>query len=228
MRVNRYLFDRLEGIRQTWVAQGRSGDLLADAAKGDEREIFIRDFLGTVFPPHFRFGQGQITDSNGERSGQIDIAVELPFFPSFTASPSNARLYLAEGVAAVVEVKSNIAAQWPQVESTTTQVRKLSRKYRSSFSRGHMSRRIPIYAVGYTGYRSVESAKRRFDETESCKCPDGVLVLDQGIFVGENDIIARGAWALFALIVLLNDACTRLVSTNPDLLAYAGEGTERY
>jgi hypothetical protein len=222
--MNHYLVERLEGIRQALVAQSKSGGSLASASKGGEREAFIREFLTEVFPPHFRFGQGVVTDSSGERSGQIDVAVELPFFPSFPVPPGEVRLYLAEGVAAVLEVKSDVAAQWSQVESTTRQIRKLSRKLGPSLflgkHRNPPSSKIPIFAVGYTGYKSIDTVKRRLEDTKASERPNGVLVLEPGIFVGES-FDATGPWSLYALIASLINACTLLISTKPDLLAYA-------
>ena len=38
---------------------------MSSASKGSERELFIREFLAKVFPPHIRFGSGDITDAKG-------------------------------------------------------------------------------------------------------------------------------------------------------------------
>jgi hypothetical protein len=81
--MNQYLTERLEGIRQILIALGKAGQPLPSASKGEERETFIHEFLSKVFPPQYRFGTGMVTDSAGTRSGQVDIAIELPFFPSF-------------------------------------------------------------------------------------------------------------------------------------------------
>jgi hypothetical protein len=209
---NEHVIERLEGIRQTLVAQGTAGKPLASASKGDERETFVREFLGKVFPPQFRFGTGTISDSTGKLSGQADIVIELPFFPSFPVPAGDVRLYLAEGVAAVIEVKSNLSSQWIEVESTTEKIKQLLRDYKSttycSYGTGP-TERIPVYAVGYQGYQSTKALKKRLKETRGTARPDGALVLDPGIFIGNDvtdggTIIATDAAALYGLIATIN------------------------
>ncbi len=209
---NNYVIERLEGIRNTLVAQGSAGDPLASSSKGTEREIFVKEFLGKVFPSHFRFGTGTITDSAEKLSGQADIVIELPFFPSFPVPPSDVRLYLAEGVAAVIEVKSNLSTQWSEVESTTQKIKQLSRNYGQSsfFSYGMSPRKqIPVYAVGFQGYKSRGALMKRLNATIKSARPDGALVLDPGILVGNDitdggTICAIGASALYGLIAIIN------------------------
>ena len=82
--------------------------MLPGATVGSERETFLRKFLQKVFPTHRRFATGAITDSQGAISGQVDIAVEYPFAPSFPMPSTDERLLLAESVAIVIEVKSDL------------------------------------------------------------------------------------------------------------------------
>lgn len=215
---NEHVMERLEGIRKTLVAQGTAGGPLASASKGDEREIFVRDFLSKVFPSNFRFGTGTITDSTGKLSGQADIVIELPFFPSFPVPPSDVRLYLVEGVAAVIEVKSNLSTQWDEVESTTEKIKQLSRNYEHSSYTSHGAgprKTIPIYAVGYQGYKSQEALMKRLSNTRASARPDGALVLDPGILIA-NDVIDGGtigatdAAALYGLIAIINSIINSL------------------
>jgi hypothetical protein len=81
--------------------------------------------------------------SPGARSGQLNVVVEFPFTPSLSllggSNPS--RWYLAEGVAAVVEVKSNIAAQWQQALDTAAKLAPLKRTYGMNMSFGN---KVPI------------------------------------------------------------------------------------
>src|SRR5690242_12312013 len=102
---------------------------MSSASKGEERASFIDSFLANVLPPIYRFGSGDCTDTSGHRSGQLDVVVEYPFAPSppSVAGSSPTRLYLAESVAAVIEVKSNIAAQWRQAAETAAKLAPLRR-----------------------------------------------------------------------------------------------------
>ena len=107
------------------LAAHAAGGKMSSASKGNERETFVSSFLRQVFPAHFRFGTGDITDSDERISGQVDVVVEYPnlySFPVFEASP---RLYLAEGVAATVEIKSDLSTQWSQVEKTASKLKKI-------------------------------------------------------------------------------------------------------
>ena len=104
--MNQIVAERLNGIRRSLIAQAAAGRPMPSASKGQERETFLHGFLSQVFPAHFRFGTGSITDAAGVISGQVDLVVELPFFPSIPVPPADVRLYFAEGVGAAIEVKS--------------------------------------------------------------------------------------------------------------------------
>ena len=107
------------------MAHHAGGRSLPNAAKGDEREYFLNKYLRDVLPPVYRFGQGAITDMHGNQSGQLEVVMELPIGPSFPMpGGSPHRLYLAESVAAVIEVKSNLSKQWDQAISTVESIKK--------------------------------------------------------------------------------------------------------
>src|SRR5262245_10145779 len=116
------IHDRLLGIQQMLVGVHQASDPLSSNSKGVEREAFINGFLREVLPSIYRFGMGDAVDLSGNRSGQLDVVVEYPFAPSLPITPSTPRLYLAEGVAAVIEVKSDVAKQWNEVLSTARQL----------------------------------------------------------------------------------------------------------
>jgi hypothetical protein len=110
------------------MAQHAGGKGLPSATIGNERETLVGEFLEKVFPSKYRFGSGVITDSEENLSGQIDIVVELPLAPSFPMLLTRDRLYPAEAVGAVIEVKSDLSKQWDEVERTVEQVKRLNRK----------------------------------------------------------------------------------------------------
>ena len=113
------------------MAHHRASTKLPNASKGLERETLVREFLSRVFPYPYRFGSGAVTDASGRISGQLDVVVEFPFFPSFPTPGGDQRLYLAESVAYVIEVKSNLSSQGKQVEETAEKLRRLNRRWRS-------------------------------------------------------------------------------------------------
>jgi hypothetical protein len=193
----------------------RSGAGLSAATRGYERELFISSFLEKVFPPGYRFGTGDAIDIRGARSGQLDIVVEFTFLPSVPVPGGSARLYLAEGVAAVVEVKSDLAKQWGEVESTAAALRSLERQFQvpGLTPCGPPPTRIPLFAVGYTGWRQLDTVR----EKASAGVVDGILVIEPGLFSTRpdfpNGLYAEGPIALWGLISALH-YCTLSVVIN--------------
>ena len=200
---------------------------MPNAMIGGERETFVREFLAQVFPYQYRFASGAITDSAGSLSGQIDIAVEYPFLPSFPMPASDDRLLLAESVAAVIEVKSDLVAQWSQLESTIRGVRSLRRKWKGTvslfgggigFSSGSETA-IPIIAVGYKGHATVDRLKKRLTSTDASVRPDAALIVQSGCFVGFG-VEAFGPLGFYAFCVALSKLMAAVAATESDLLAY--------
>ncbi|MBI2483484.1 hypothetical protein HYV74_04905 [Candidatus Uhrbacteria bacterium] len=217
---NQTIFERLRGIQMQLNGLHAGGLSMSSAAKGAEREDFINKYLAEMMPPPFRFGSGDVTDQRGEKSGQIDIVVEYPFLPSLPMVSGSSRLYLAEGVAAVVEVKSSVLDQWEQVRSMAAAVKKLERHFGSTLSMGQPQVRIPVFVVGYQGWRDIDTMKSKLEN----KDVDGILVIDQGLFASNDDfqgITASGPWALWGLIHCINLAASTLKLASASLLDYA-------
>lgn len=108
--MDQLIADRLESIQQTLLSVYKASNELKrqTSVKGNEREIFVASFLQEMFPPHFRFGSGVIIDQQQNRTGQLDVVIELPFAPSFSLGQGSPRIYFSDTIGAVIEVKSNI------------------------------------------------------------------------------------------------------------------------
>jgi hypothetical protein len=225
---NQYLVERLQGIQAALMAHHAGGTPMPNASKGSERETFLREFLSKVFPETFRFGTGAITDSAGKRSGQLDIVIEYPILPSFPMPGGADRLYLAESVAAVLSVKSNISSQWREVEAEAEKLEPLKRRWLGATqSRGSgitfggpLETAVPFIAVGYTGYKSVEALQQRLKDTPELKRPLAALSIDSGVFVGSG-IAASGVWGLYALAVSVATELHGLLGVSADATSYA-------
>lgn len=126
---NEHLKTRIEAMFSNLKAGYEAGKKLSSASKGVERELFISTLLSQVMPIHTRFTSGDITDSSGVRSGQVDIVLEFPRGFSFPIIQDGPRLFVAENVCAVIEVKSDISNQWSEVVETTEKIKKLNRVY---------------------------------------------------------------------------------------------------
>ena len=230
--MNQYVLSRLQAIQQSLVAHHLGGTGMPDAMTGSERERFVSDFLAQVMPPLYRFGRGTITDTDGGLCGQVEVIMEFPFSPSLPTPFSSERLYLAESVAAVIEVKSNLIAQWTQVEKTTEMVRRLKRKLEVVVENvvreeggEEEDERIPCYAVGYTGYKTLDGLRDRLESTPQQSRPSGALVIESGCFVG-SEVEATGAWGLYHFIAELIEYGRRIVSACPDAHLYGEYSTK--
>ena len=184
---------RLEGIRSILMAHHMAGSKLPSAVKGGEREVLVREFLAKVFPPVFRFGMGSIVDSAGRASGQLDVVIEFPLLPSFPTPGAPDRLYLAESVAAVLEIKSDLTAQWPQVLRSASKVHPLRRQWLShqsvgqtgaAASYGATTSRVPFLAVGYSGPANSDRLQNMLSQCPDSRRPDALFVIESGAYSG--------------------------------------------
>lgn len=73
---------------------------------GQNRESFIDEFLSKVLAPKLSIKSGEIWDSSKNKTGQEDIIILRDDAPALHFGSND--VYLAEGVFAVIEVKSNL------------------------------------------------------------------------------------------------------------------------
>lgn len=219
---NPHLIQRLTAIQQSLMAQRAGAIGLPSAVAGNERETFLRDFLQKVFPAHRRFTSGVITDAEGNLSGQVDIAVEYGFSPSFPMPGTEERLLLAESIALVIEVKSDLASQWSEVQKTTEKVKVLKRVLEgfTIVSGAPPPSSIPVIAVGYKGHSTIEALSKRLESTPLECRPDGALVIDSGCFVGLG-MTTSGPLGLYALALGIDVLLGQLIASRPNLARYA-------
>jgi hypothetical protein len=136
--------------------------------------------------------------------------MELPFAPNFPMPAADQRLYLAESVAAVIEVKSHLASQWSEVERTVAAVKTRRRDLRDpqryfeepppeTEPQLKISDIISCYVVAYMGHMTIEGLQQRLASTAKTCHPDGALVKESECFVGLTGT-ASGAEGLFAFV----------------------------
>ncbi len=220
---NQHIVTRLSGIQQMLNGVHQSGVGMSSASKGTERAAFIDNFLSQVLTPQFRFGDGDATDLNDQKSGQLDVVIEYPWIPSLPiVGSSKPRLYLAEGIASVIEVKSNVASQWKEVLHTANNLAPLKRNYSSGITAGAPPLdRVPLFAVGYVGWKNLETLNQHLAEGPV----DGILVIDPGLFVASQDFCGMqvtGPWALWGLISCIHQTTSVLSSRSTGVpLKYA-------
>jgi hypothetical protein len=200
--------------------------------KGFEREIFIGELLSTMVPPPYRIGTGIIVDSYENTSTQTDIVVEFPYGIRFPIGTGTTSMYLAESVAASIEVKSNFVKQWGDIHDKIHGNRSLIRRQRKAGSvvsdddRIQLSSNVhlPIFIVAYKGPKQIKTIYNymaRLNRT----LPTGVLIIDSAIYVGGAP---NGGWfeakgkaeSIFAFMAHLTDWMRHDVTYTWDLGHY--------
>jgi hypothetical protein len=220
------LNERLNAVYRQLLAAHSGNAGMATAAIGREREDFIDIFLRNCISPAVRFGTGQILDSTGLMSRQLDIVVESPFAPTIPLlGSSNVRLYLAESVHAIIEVKSDLTSQWNEVRENFESVKALKCKAigGASLQDPRISENMVYFAVGYTGWEKEQSLIKHW--RNNAKPLDCVLQLNPLRIVHKkaesNDPeIIDGPMALLRIVELLSRAVTQNVSSGFDLTPY--------
>lgn len=216
--ANQHVLDRLAGIQKILMGVHTAGASMSASSKGQERQQFIDQFLAHALPPIYRFGSGDATDAAGHRSGQLDVVIEYPFAPNLPiGSGQPTRLYLAEAVAAIVEVKSDLAGQWEEAKRTANAVAPLRRNFALSMSMGQEpSLSLPTYVVGYTGWKKIETLQAKLAE---CPAIAGILIIEDGLFCAK-DMHGAGPPGLWAFICHLFREVSALQGAVSDPLRY--------
>ncbi len=117
-------------------------------------------------------------------------------------------------------MKSN---QWDEVITTAEKLRKLQRVFRAPGRTlyGDPKPQIPIFAVGYKGWKSLDIVK----EKANSGVVDGILVIDSGLFSTSaqylNGFRVEGPYSLLGLVSALHVANTAILSNSFNPLEYA-------
>ena len=214
---NNYLINRLECLLDISRSIHHASNKLSSATIGIEREFFIDNILRMIIAPPFRLGTGDITDSSGSKSGQMDLVIEYGNSISFPMiSPESPRLYLAEGVCAVLEIKSNLSNQWSQITESHKKLANLKRKMDPIISLGTISEKIPYIVVAFEGWKTEDTLKEKIVESGI----DGILVLDSGLYQSKESYRGQGAGALFAFLAHLQHSLGSVISATTNFESY--------
>ena len=131
---------------------------------GSLREEGVRRAIEHSLPSVIRLLEGEIIDPFGKQSGQIDGIAVHATGSALATSPDDSVVALAEGVLAVIESKSNLSAQWNEVERTWEKIRALRRfgEQAGVWAMGPplpSDRSIPFFVMGRTGWKKPETLR---------------------------------------------------------------------
>lgn len=244
------LASRIDGILKILSSQWAAGTSSSSASKGAERELVVQQLLLTTFLPNMRFESGDIVDSYGESSGQVDVVLEYGTAVSFPATSGGPRVYLAENVAAVIEVKSDLAAQWDQVAAKSEAIASLKRRYeyekfeyllakidagvengkmRAAFEdglkRSTPSKPIPFYVIGFEGWKMGKSLAEHVDDVPGLR---GAYCINERLYSVGGPRAWTGVFSLLCLLShLQNNFENASRSIFPTISEYVDSETKR-
>lgn len=183
---------------------------ISSASKGAAREQALIDFLSQVFP--WRFGSGDIIDTLGRKSGQIDIVGLTSRGTSLGLSQN--QLHLADGVAFAIESKSKYK-QWDEAAKTAEKLSALRTTHfaierdvggqvvkspDTYYTEGYP---IPFFIVFFKGPANLETLTKRVLPRKDIH---GALSLDPLMYMSSHTInTGSGAEGGLGLWLFLND-----------------------
>jgi len=151
---------------------------------GANRESFCNNFLIKNLPTKLSLGSGEIWDSNGTKTGQLDSVIFREDAPKLSFGEREA--YLAEGVFAVIEIKSNLTRQ-KLIESGTSleRVKNLNIKGGAVISSGPLINRPLRIVFSYKG-ATIDTL---LDEIKNRNWFDLICILKRGVLVSKGLLI---------------------------------------
>ena len=155
---------------------------------GKNRENFVKIFLKAVLPPRLRnIYDGEIIDKDGKKTGQLDLIIIRDDAPCIDYGGSNS--YLAEGVFAVIEIKSNLdKAELIKAKRALEKVSALSVNPPSVMMGGFCINRPLRIVFSYTG-SELETLFKNLSEESAFDVFDLVCVLDKGVIVSKGRLL---------------------------------------
>ncbi len=178
---------------------------------GTERELLIESLLSRVLPSNIRYGSGVIMDSDGAKTGQVDVILECPHGFSLPITSGKQRLYFADTVAAAIEVKSDLNKQKVEAFSQNHKIQKLFRKKADNEFINKREYSVPSYIVGFKGASEKTIEQWVYKECREKRqfLPTGILCLDPAYFFAfEPDggvMVSKGNGAVFAFLCSLSN-----------------------
>lgn len=138
---------------------------------GFAREHFVQQILSNILPKSVIIGSGEIVDGLGNRSGQQDVIIYRSNFPIITSlTPVNT--YLAEGVIATIEVKSDLSSGEPNnLISAIKNVRGVQNLRRKVQEIKGEKEQVDLllritntkkYVIGYTGWKTQDTLLKNY------------------------------------------------------------------
>ncbi len=166
----------------------RSKGQNASANLGYNRELFCDQFLKRVLPSRLGVDRGEIWDSLGNKTGQLELILTRDDSPRLTYD-AGADTFLAEGVMGVIEVKSNLTRdKLTEALQTLKLVNCLQPKNTEFFSAGYSLDRPLRIIFSYEG-ATWRTLLEELIEPENNGIVDLVCILNRGVMFSRGLIM---------------------------------------
>jgi hypothetical protein len=200
------LYQRFDAVERQLEASldAVRADLDHSGNKGAALESALRAFLASHLSARFSVGQGEVYDSHGGRSPQVDVIVNTDDQP-FVFAPEDVGSYMYEGVVAIGESKARLTSQ--EIDDAATKAEKFRRLRHSGTDMALRfgvnvsdSERFwvspPTFLFAYETSMSADSVKSKLEslpdvpaENQVGRLPplDAVFALGLGAFINLGD-----------------------------------------
>lgn len=171
------------------------GRLQQAGNRGDVAEHALRQFLSTHLPRAFDVGHGEVIDSFGERSRQMDVVITTPDHP-YRHPSEEPGMFIVEGVLAAAEVKTRLTAEEVRDAVQKAASFKKLRKHHLSgsevFANPSTQKRwvegpSPFFVFAYESEMAVSTLLDMLSGLASDAWIDAIFVLGRGAAVDYGD-----------------------------------------
>ncbi len=214
-----------KALRVSFDAESVGG--VHSAEKGVRREQVLRDFLVRYLPPCYGVGTGEIVDSQGWYSKQIDIVIYDAHHAPLLQDSAASRIFPAEAVYAAIAFTPFLDShELEESVVNATSAKKLLRHAIVAQHDGHAlyhgpkENPAPFAAVFALNAPNISTALvPRLAELHRGKVPDAwidcICVLDKALVYHFLPVERSGGWAPTSH---LEDACLGWYDSGPDTL----------
>ena len=149
--------------------------------RGSEREAVLKSFLSKYLPTRYGISSGEIIDTEGGISHQCDLIIYDHFNSPLLLAGENIRIFPAESVFAVIEVKSVLSAK--EIDDCITKIKHLKNLKREN---GPIPGVIFAYKSGWKKdsiQRTATEFQKQYRQCQGHQFVDLICILSHGIIV---------------------------------------------
>lgn len=124
----------------------------------------------------------------------------------------------------MIEVKSSLDDQWDDIVKKAKLLAMLKRSIGAYASTGKLRTTIPMFVVGFEGWKTLATCKKKLREADADEALSGVLVLKSAIYTGAYDpydgLSMKGKACIFGLLLSIEHLTSSIIATKPPFAAH--------